>query len=144
MRIAALTFCLLFVYDAGAQTPQFVVENKVPQFIVENKIVAPVATQTLPKAIQTYLAQPLNRGSCPCGATGFGCHCNPASLCGKEPCAWHNPILAGQGAGIARSSVVAGQSKDGPLPVLPSFQSCPPGGCPQSSGGGRPLRIFRR
>ncbi len=44
-------------------------------------------------AINKYLSQPLNHGSCPCGKTGQGCHCIPASACGREPCSLHNPLL---------------------------------------------------
>lgn len=93
------------------------------------EIVSPEPAQARQDAIAAYLAQPLNRPTnpnrpCPCGAGG--CHCQPPQLCGKEPCAWHNPLLstAGQAAGLM-GTALAEQPKS--LPVLPT-QSCPPAG----------------
>jgi hypothetical protein len=112
--------------------------------------VAPRANQTpqRPNAVQAYLAQPLNVGRCPCGATGFGCHCLPASACGREPCELHSPILAAQKQATKAVQLPTFSSQAQPVTILPtSAQSCPPGGCPQSQASGRaPLipRLFRR
>lgn len=52
------------------------------------------AEMTNTQAIQNYLAQSRNVGNCECGRlTNQGCHCKPASDCGRQPCQIHNPIL---------------------------------------------------
>lgn len=51
--------------------------------------------------IEAWLRQPLNHGSCPCAATGMGCHCNPHEDCARGGCKNHNPLLKqGQPVGI--------------------------------------------
>lgn len=135
----------------------------------------PVAKrQAIPRPIQSdavarYLAQPLNVGRCPCGATGQGCHCQPHSLCKSGQCANHNPLL---NPGIGQfgpfdirkgDTLVIGDHVpyvrrkgecDPPtvenLPQgMPAFapaeyQLCPSGRCPQGAAPGRGLLRWRR
>jgi len=94
-------------------------------------------------AVAAYLAQPRNVGRCPCGATGYGCHCSPSSICGREPCNLHNPLLSGPRSSTAETATI-----QAPVTVLqpnwaPVVDRCPLGGCPQSQAPGR-VRLFRR
>ena len=68
-------------------------------------------------AVQAWLAQPRNVGSCPCSGVG-GCHCQPHSLCAGGGCASHNPLLG------AKAEVAA------PVVTFPVNQACPNGQCP--------------
>lgn len=62
-----------------------------PGYPDESPIAKPVKSAK-ELAIEKWMTQPLNVGSCPCGRTG-GCHCLPHDLCRGGQCQNHNPLL---------------------------------------------------